>query len=953
MTELSISKRSVLKYTLLPGVFPRMREFGAEGFSYFAYFVALVYRAVRLLPETHPFLRPANIGRFGVRHVIGEAANHLVLKKENADQIIIFVALLFGLLILVLQVVSFFVAVLIPEAMAAAMPNTFSGFFLTPSPRQDIAFILLDRVFGVPKIFGSCVSLGGGCLGTKPDGTLGGVVPVPATFPWPFHDALHVMFQFYSVALLIVAVMIFLYFVVAITAETAQTGTPFGKRFNSVWAPIRMVVALGLLIPIAHGLNSAQYITLYAAKYGSGMATNGWILFNRELNAKGQNGLIDRNDMISTPETPEFVDLAEYMLYVHTCTCLEEMYLQTVESVEAANGAWVSGTPGDGTKPSCYAPASNPTTDKFIGAFLVRNPALGGGAERAALNSTSYDDALKFFNNGDLKIRFGEKAHDVAGLYTNELGKVFPYCGDLVVPVTDIFEPGAKIIREKYYNIVQTLWTGAHHGDCDKGLATVASDIIKESKNWAESSVNSALHKDHPKPTRDLMDRARTAMQAEMKCAIDKAKQKQVADGMFNMPDQLISRGWAGAGIWYNRVARMNGALVSAAWGLPKPKSYPYVMETVQKEKRQADEDVTTLDQYNPKIAGEESVHLSRGKGELAVANSLYGIYLYARNDGLTDDTHREPTGNAIIDIINFIFGTSGLFSIRDNQTAHPLAQLVGVGKSLIESTIRNVGMGSIAGIGAILVPEQLGELSGVASSFFLSVAGIGLTAGFILFYVIPFLPFIYFFFAAGKWVRTIFEAMVGVPLWALAHIRIDGNGLPGDAAMNGYYLIFEILIRPILVLFGLLAGISTFAAMAAVLHDIFDIVVENLTGHDSGDAASLTEMVRGPIDELFFTVIYTIVLYMMALSSFKLVDLIPNSILRWMGASVATFGDQAPDAADGMTRYVAIGGNMTFSQVTGGIGQAGGGLQEIAQGLRQNAQGVGQNQPGTPPSGG
>ena len=63
------------------------------------------------------------------------------------------------------------------------------------------------------------------------------------------------------------------------------------------------------------------------------------------------------------------------------------------------------------------------------------------------------------------------------------------------------------------------------------------------------------------------------------------------------------------------------------------------------------------------------------------------------------------------------------------------------------------------------------------------------------LFYIIPFMPFIYFFFAVGTWVKAIFEAMVGVPLWALAHIRIDGQGLPGDAAMNGYYLLLEIFV--------------------------------------------------------------------------------------------------------------------------------------------------------------
>ena len=105
-----------------------------------------------------------------------------------------------------------------------------------------------------------------------------GTVYTPSSFPWPFHDALHALYEFYSIGLLVIAMFIVLYFVVVIVAETAQTGVPFGKRFNTVWAPLRLVIAIGLLVPIGYGLNSAQYIVLYAAKYGSNFATNGWLI---------------------------------------------------------------------------------------------------------------------------------------------------------------------------------------------------------------------------------------------------------------------------------------------------------------------------------------------------------------------------------------------------------------------------------------------------------------------------------------------------------------------------------------------------------------------------------------------------------------------------------------------------------------------------------------------------
>jgi len=131
-----------------------------------------------------------------------------------------------------------------------------------------------------------------------------------------------------------------------------------------------------------------------------------------------------------------------------------------------------------------------------------------------------------------------------------------------------------------------------------------------------------------------------------------------------------------------------------------------------------------------------------------------------------------KTTGNPVIDMVNLLFGTEGLMNLRspENRNLHPLAQLAGVGKSLIESAVMNIGIG--AGSGAACAAGSSIGCSGMSAAF--SIAGLGLTIGFILFYVVPFLPFVYFFFAVGNWVKSIFEAMVGAPLWALGHMRLS-----------------------------------------------------------------------------------------------------------------------------------------------------------------------------------
>ena len=75
----------------------------------------------------------------------------------------------------------------------------------------------------------------------------------------------------------------------------------------------------------------------------------------------------------------------------------------------------------------------------------------------------------------------------------------------------------------------------------------------------------------------------------------------------------------------------------------------------------------------------------------------------------------------------------------------------------------------------------------------------------------------------------------------------------------------------------------------------------------------------RGAIDEFFFTMVYAVVVYMLGTSCFKLIDDIPNNILRWMGQSVQTFNDQRGDQAESLSSMTTIGAQQTFQ----GVGSA------------------------------
>ncbi len=961
MLGLSLKTKDVFSYAMFPRVVPRAKVLIFTGFGYMAFLMAHLYAMVRLLPNHHPYLQAKNIGRYNVQNVVLEAARRLKFSRRHIDQLFVFFALLAAIVIVLLQIVFLAYALFIVPFISPAI--AFS-WFDTPNPTNDLAFTILNDIFGVPDLFCSSFTL-----------------VCPANNPIvvsPFHNALHELFRFYSTALLLIGILIFLYFIFVVILETVVSGVPFGQRMQHVWVPVRLVGAVGLLIPINYGLSSGQYIALYAAKYGSNFATTGWVDFNDAIGDHGMfagagplagNPIGERYSLVAIPQTVDFTSVLEAMSLVHTCAYA----YMTITGQPPAGGP---GLPYRITD-DYTAPATNfmirpylvkhesPWTTAAATFPVPTNPAIRQLI--TGVGAPNYTQAVGFYYGGDIVIRFGEYRVDTAGnpVYKDDEGYVAPLCGDMRVPIVDLAgvgtaaaNGGSDYMLRFYYEEVLRMWFNDNElKQFARTFVATASKHRVEATNMCSNAALSgcgtvgfqacgAPCEQNPPFTQFISRKmganppAAGTYQFRANDAIRQAWGLYVQSGTNHLMEaNILDRGWAGAGMWYNKLAEINGSFTDGVRAIPKITRYPLVMEQVKSERaRQDQSSFSRDDMFETSIkapSGNDAAKLKidRGEAELdGVAVPLNNVWKWWGEDTSALDNEEETyQSNVFVHVINMLLGTSGLANIRGaNQHIHPLAQLILVGKGLVDSAVTNILAGTASAFlgGALGASKNqqiktLGGMLEVFSSLMEVTAFVGLTAGFILFYVLPFLPFVYFFFAVGSWMKAIFEAMVAVPLWALAHLRIDGDGLPGEAAANGYYLILEIFIRPILTVVGLIAALSIFATQVRVLNLIWDLVTTNVSGYSDGDilATLIAEDVRfkgTPLDQFFYTIIYTIVCYMLAVASFKLIDKIPDNILRWAGSGVSSFGDLDQDHVESLNRYAATGGMTVGSQAVG-----------------------------------
>ena len=851
--------------------------------------IALIFAAHGLFPRNHPALLGVSGARLTLAEVISTGWRNLKFNPEKPLPALVFIAVLASLGCSMLALAAGLFSILIGTAHAQVPPTGIAMFAQQPT---DVACGWINWLFGTTT-YGCALQDYIAQFGTDQMGNSQTIANLQST---SIQQALVGALAFYSDVILVIAAVVLFYHLTSMIVETAHHGVAMGRRANQVWAPIRLVVAVGLLVPIAAGLNSGQFIVLQIVQWGGAVASNAWTFFLEEMIANDANSTAfvpplaaDGRKIVADIVLMEACTQAYNDLNKRMNTDNPNIGLNPIPAKPA--GVYATGN-ADSDQKFAFTPAPNQETQQkeLCGYYILKQPTpLSGVASQLAKDI--YADEQTAFN----QMLTDATAFAVQNVPFAEKG-INPQQGSSAWPVNDGFET----LIFNYQGYMQTSFTNVLNG-LTSTMATVAQ----------------------------------TSMQF----------------------------GWVGAGAWWNTIARIQGDIGDLAHNIPYTTSPPHLEEVVTKFNRgpgtvEGKLNIVMND-FKAWLDKETNSAIPGNGGNLSAQQ--YQL-LIAQAGMMQEDGDKKPQAmDLIFEFVDVVAGRNGVwkqavsqdkcaqgtgatsasacFSLGVQFTSYdPLAEIAAFGHANI-STAYDIfddyifllgivgGLGDMKGVadalthgkftGGALLAKIFGGVAGGAAAVGGAVGDvIGMivvvffTAGFMLAFFLPLIPFYRFMFGTLAWFLSLLEAIVAVPLVALAHLTPEGEGFMGDKAKQAYYFIFNLFLKPVLMIFGLICGFLIFDIAASLLNLLYSTAVAGAGGIGNGHYS---------LARIVFSIIYVVILYISCNKCFQLIEWLPEHAIKWMGAQglhTAPMGD--PNEVAG---YMGIASAMVEQRIVAGAG--------------------------------
>jgi conjugal transfer/type IV secretion protein DotA/TraY len=628
--------------------------------------------------------------------------------------------------------------------------------------------------------------------------------------------------------------------------RAAETGRVLSSSTSS-WAPVRMIFALALMFPLPSGFSSGQGAVMQVAMWGIGM---GRAVYTSAIQAIG----------------PDAVPIAEPMIpgtKMIVAGLMENELCRALINVAANNPNLV--------------PAPQPIMNTQGG-----NSAISGGYVTWIYAMSTGDDvgapvcgSVTLRQPNPSPINLGGSSVDMAQGQMNTLTSVI-----------------ASDIRPDAEAVARQLWATRQSG----ALSALTATMTKATASYTTKLTQLAS--------------TATATLRQNLTSADEARSGTI--GLTANQQRMADLGWTGAGAYYVEIARLNGQTLSLLSAVP----------------------TTTSPSY-------QGLGPSLGQDLAPLVHAVLTFQTKLSNYVQTADGRDVPGGNAELfsgatpgedgasnieqvvrklhlneRVLNLML--QGMSPSTGMGWTDPFAALIRLGQTLTLIALTALGLAtalaSSVGTAGVVAANLLSlnfTGAGAAVSGHLVMSFLGtpifyglmclLIPGLLISYVLPMIPFAMWVAGVAGWLILVCEAVIAVPLWMFAHLTFQGDGLHGRG-VEGYSLLFNVLFRPVLMLFGLFLGYFVFSSMSWMMMQGFGIA--------ASFALSNGWFVTNMLGVVVLLCMFVLMHITLALVAFRLISLVPHHVVKLIGVQPANRVDMDQFGRD--AGMVGMGASLT-----------------------------------------
>lgn len=687
-------------------------------------------------------------------------------------------------------------------------------------------------------IFGSTVDvITGGTGPANPDSVLGA------------------MSQILNTGMLVFTGLIIGYVFLTGVLNSAHEGNPLGRMYSTMWVPLRMVVALALVLPFSGGYSTMQIGVMWLAGHGIGLANSTW---NAALDHITSTGTL-YPPQITVDYENTAMRILESRVCMHGINTADRHINVEEKPVEIVDDDQVVSVRSSGTTEAPLVPVQHRVMQRYDSVYGLAGAGIAYGAAW-----------LSGFPNG-IPRSYGSNP-----------------CGSITLEFAEIDEGTAiDIPVRSYQNKVI-----AAHAQLDEDLDSLAREIVLSTVDETAPAPDQAAYN-------LAVNNFKTEYQKAISDALSEIASARVSKWAGGNPDAAgmtvgaRDAGWISVGAWY--------------WDLQRVNAETQKMVSVKAELVGPTEAALEHDDYQSFMDGLAAYSQNMlvtdpatGTPVNAMERSTYADdnatlgFVMGRVESVINFSLSEPDPVAgLANVGHVIIGTfetaltaafvSDLAACVADDTSEAVGGLIGGAARPVTSTLcrmTNKALWSLVGAGLLLIPIAL-----------------------MLAFYLPATPMILWIMGVAGWFVMLIEAVIAAPIWAVSHAMPEGSGFIGERAKAGYMVALSVFLRPALAIFGFFASMLLVIVMLKVVMLIFLPAMSGMIG----------DSISGVVTAVAMLGIFTVLIIQIAHRAFGLIHEVPDKVLRYIGGGSENLGEASQEQ---QSRSVFVGG---AAKVVGG----------------------------------